>query len=111
MVALGSDQACDDSLSALECLLECSLEQTLERYLSVANHQTGNAIITRARHREALTTAYHHLCAARQLDIASQTELVAEEFRAAAQAMSRILGYIDVEDVLDHIFSRFCIGK
>lgn len=87
------------------------LEQTLERYLSVANHQTGNAIITRARHREALTTAYHHLCAARQLDIASQTELVAEEFRAAAQAMSRILGYIDVEDVLDHIFSRFCIGK
>ncbi len=87
------------------------LEQTLERYLAVANHQTGNAIITRARHREALATAYHHLCAARQLDIAGQTELVAEEFRAAAHSMSRILGYIDVEDVLDHIFSRFCIGK
>ena len=31
VVALGSDQACDDSLSALECLLERSLEQTLER--------------------------------------------------------------------------------
>jgi len=87
------------------------LEQRLTQSLAVANQEAGNAIITRARHREALTTAYHHLVAARQLDIESQTELVAEEFRAAASAMSRILGYIDVEDILDHIFSRFCIGK
>ncbi len=88
-----------------------TLERKLAEHLAVANHQAGNAIITRARHREALTTAYHHLISARERDIESQTELVAEEFRAAATALSRILGYIDVEDILDHIFSRFCIGK
>jgi tRNA modification GTPase len=41
----------------------------------------------------------------------TESELVAEEFRAAAVALGRITGHVDVEDVLDHVFSRFCIGK
>jgi tRNA modification GTPase len=31
--------------------------------------------------------------------------------RAAAQALGRLLGRIDVEDILDVIFKEFCIGK
>jgi tRNA modification GTPase len=38
-------------------------------------------------------------------------ELTAEDLRAAAQTLGRLLGRIDVEDVLDKIFREFCIGK
>jgi tRNA modification GTPase len=38
-------------------------------------------------------------------------EFTAEDLRAAAQALGRLLGRIDVEDVLDKIFRDFCIGK
>jgi tRNA modification GTPase len=38
-------------------------------------------------------------------------ELAAEELRAAAQSLGRLLGRVDVEDVLDVIFRQFCVGK
>jgi tRNA modification GTPase len=38
-------------------------------------------------------------------------ELAAEELRTAAHSLGRLLGRIDVEDILDAIFREFCIGK
>src|SRR5579871_5561631 len=38
-------------------------------------------------------------------------ELAAEELRIGAQSLGRLLGRVDVEDVLDKIFREFCIGK
>ena len=38
-------------------------------------------------------------------------ELAAEELRVASDALGRITGTVDVEDLLDVIFSQFCIGK
>jgi tRNA modification GTPase len=38
-------------------------------------------------------------------------ELAAEELRAAAYSLGRLLGRVDVEDILDVIFSEFCVGK
>jgi tRNA modification GTPase len=38
-------------------------------------------------------------------------ELVAEELRIAAYALGRLLGRVDVEDILDVIFREFCVGK
>ena len=38
-------------------------------------------------------------------------ELIAEHLRAINANLSRILGEIDVEEVLGEIFSNFCIGK
>jgi tRNA modification GTPase len=43
--------------------------------------------------------------------VGSGEELVAEELRAAAQSLGRLLGRVDVEDVLDAIFGKFCVGK
>jgi tRNA modification GTPase len=40
-----------------------------------------------------------------------EVELRAEDLRRAAQALGRLTGAVDVEDVLDQVFSRFCIGK
>lgn len=37
--------------------------------------------------------------------------LGAEELRYAAQAIGKVSGLIDVEDVLDSVFHDFCIGK
>ncbi len=38
-------------------------------------------------------------------------ELTAEDLRAASHALGRLLGRVGVEDILDVIFSEFCIGK
>ena len=40
-----------------------------------------------------------------------QEEIVAEQLRLATRALGKLLGRIDVEDVLDVIFRDFCIGK
>ena len=38
-------------------------------------------------------------------------EIIAEQLRLAARALGKLLGRVDVEDVLDVIFRDFCIGK
>jgi tRNA modification GTPase len=43
--------------------------------------------------------------------IGAGEELAAEELRAAANSLGRLLGRVDVEDILDVIFRKFCIGK
>lgn len=68
-------------------------------------------LITRARHRAALELALSHLERFTRGLGASDLELLAEDLRLAARALARITGRIDVDDVLDVIFSEFCIGK
>jgi tRNA modification GTPase len=38
-------------------------------------------------------------------------ELAAEDLRMAAYSLGRLLGRVDIEDILDVIFREFCIGK
>jgi tRNA modification GTPase len=66
------------------------------------------AVVTRARHRLALEAG---LAALDRFALASLPELAAEELRSAAQALGRITGRVDVEDMLDALFREFCIGK
>ena len=47
----------------------------------------------------------------KNLSIFEETELIAEELRLASKHISNITSLIDNEDVLDKIFSSFCIGK
>ncbi len=76
-----------------------------------ANIADNSAIITRGRHRQALEATLCWLEAGLRKNIEHAPELVAEEFRSAATALGRITGEIDTEDLLDSIFSSFCIGK
>ncbi len=66
--------------------------------------------ITRARHRRELERCTAALGQFLAGDFA-QLELRAEDLRQAATALGRLTGRVDVEDILDKIFSEFCIGK
>ena len=70
-----------------------------------------SALITRARHRRALEDAAAALRRAAGRPVAEREDLLAEELRLAAQALGRLTGRVDVEDILDVIFRDFCIGK
>ena len=64
---------------------------------------------TRLRHARLLQEAYDRVVSA--LEQTEAAELAAEDVRLAARALDRITGAIHPEDVLDRVFSSFCIGK
>jgi tRNA modification GTPase len=82
---------------------------------SFARDYFGSAedgLIGRERQRRLLRETADGL--RRCLAVAEQgqgDELAAEELRVASQSLGRLLGRIDVEDILDAIFREFCIGK
>ncbi len=69
----------------------------------------SGVIPSRLRQIELLRICSEHLTAADR--DAHDLELRAEELRLAGDALGRITGAIDVEDLLGVIFSEFCIGK
>jgi len=88
------------------------LRQSLDDRVRALVSSREPALITRRRHREAFELAVAAIDRAMAgLHSGLEIALVAEDIRAAAQQMERLLGRLDVEDVLGAIFSRFCIGK
>ncbi len=77
------------------------------------SRMASTATINRARHLEAVTRAIRALDSARSEVFAGpdRVELAAEHLRQAIRALDSLIGRVDVEDVLDEIFSSFCIGK
>ena len=71
---------------------------------------TEGGLIARARQRDLLQQAAASLKRSIAA-IGKGEELTAEDLRSAAYALGRLLGRVDVEDILDVIFRDFCIGK
>ncbi len=69
-----------------------------------------DGLISRARQRKLLQETADSLRGSIEV-IGNGEELAAEELRAAAYSLGRLLGRVDVEDILDVIFRDFCIGK
>lgn len=89
--------------------LRKAIRHTLEEGLVVPDE---SAVIVSARHAEALTSAKTLLQASLdRLRDQEPAELVASDLHAAIEAMGAITGKIDNEQVLDRLFSQFCIGK
>ena len=68
-----------------------------------------NNVISRKRYRDGLVACSEALKQALFPEL--ESELACEHLRSASDAIGKITGKIDVEDLLDVIFSEFCIGK
>ncbi len=75
---------------------------------ALADRVAGASLVIRLRHRLALECALEALIRARA---GSSPEVIAEDLRLATRALDSLIGRVDVEDVLDHIFASFCLGK
>lgn len=87
-----------------------ALEAELSERVSARLSRREAPALSRARHREAVETALAALRRGRAR-LADAPELAGEDVRLAIRAMESLTGRIDVEDVLDRVFSQFCIGK
>lgn len=88
-----------EGLGALRSLLESRVRALLP---------PADAIALNARHRERIAEAAEELEAART---AAEILFVAEHLRQARIALDRVTGHAGVEEMLDSLFGRFCIGK
>ncbi len=64
--------------------------------------------ITRARYRQSLNIVVDNLS---QFSLRKNIEFAAEDLRLAVREIGKITGKVEVDDILDVIFSGFCIGK
>ena len=70
-------------------------------------------MLTRSRHQKAVETACHELGQFRTAWRGDQlpAAVAATHVRAAADALSELIGGVHVDDVLDVVFRSFCVGK
>lgn len=70
-------------------------------------------VATRLRHKEAMTVALESLIAAQRVleNGPDFYDIAAEELRSAIRALEMLVGRVGVENLLDEIFSSFCLGK
>jgi len=73
----------------------------------------GAQTATRERHRISMIKAQKFLDAGKLLieDNLELSELASSEFHQGIQTLSSLIGSVGVEDLLDEIFSSFCLGK
>ncbi len=73
----------------------------------------GASLVTTQRQRHAVSEALRSIEAAQQFvsRVDEHPEILAEHLRGAITALEMLIGKVDVEHLLDDIFSRFCIGK
>lgn len=80
----------------------------MERFLATRLGSGESAVVTRVRHARALAEAVDSL---RSALTDQSAELVAEHLRRASDAVGRVTGRVEVEEILDIVFREFCIGK
>jgi tRNA modification GTPase len=79
---------------------------------ALASHESSIVSATAARCRESLRQAASSLQRARETAALEWgEELVAADVRNALDELGKVVGAVYTDDVLDRIFSRFCIGK
>jgi tRNA modification GTPase len=94
------------------------LQQLLSRIEAILDELCGPRLpevplLTRARHKHALETARAEIL---EFDLAWKgrnlpATIAAVHLRTAIGALEELVGAVDVEDILDRVFSSFCVGK
>ncbi|CAN2534949.1 tRNA+modification+GTPase+MnmE [Methylocapsa aurea] len=103
---------CTSDELAISARTGFGIDRLLEEMTDRAKRRLGDgstALLTRERHRRLIQETKDAI--ETSLDSGKPLEFVADDLRVAGRALGRIVGAVDVEDVLDAIFSQFCIGK
>jgi tRNA modification GTPase len=92
-----------------------ALTTRIQHELAARHHlaESDAPLLTRDRHVRAVRTARAELDAfdeARRSGAVPAT-IAAVHLRAATHALETLIGTVDVDDVLDRVFSSFCVGK
>ncbi|MBY0355503.1 MAG: tRNA uridine-5-carboxymethylaminomethyl(34) synthesis GTPase MnmE [Rickettsiales bacterium] len=87
----------------LDALIKMVSSRIMTNYMSL-----DDALLIRQRHNSALTEARQHIVIALN---ESDLTLKAESLRFAARQLAYVIGIVGAEDILDVVFSTFCLGK
>ncbi|HET9426183.1 MAG TPA: tRNA uridine-5-carboxymethylaminomethyl(34) synthesis GTPase MnmE [Gemmatimonadaceae bacterium] len=93
------------------------IDELLARITNTLDHQfvahPDAPVLTRARHRERVAAARAELKAFRKAWGGGEVPAIvaAVHLRTATIALEELIGRVDVEAILDEVFSRFCVGK
>lgn len=103
----------DLKISALEDEKINELKKLMkQRALENKHYDSSSLLVTSSRHRDALEKAQKNVHSAlRALDQGMTGDFLSIDLRSALKDLGAITGEITNEDILDSIFSRFCIGK
>lgn len=103
-----------DLPNAVSGLTGKGVSELVETIATTLATQTAKAgLATRERHKASMERCLKSLAAALDLitSEADVTDIAAEELREAHDALNVLIGRVDVENVLDEVFSSFCLGK
>jgi tRNA modification GTPase len=88
------------------------LKQSLRNAIDLGKVHSGETIVTNARHHAALTKASEALIDVLQgMDSGLTGDFLAIDIRRTLHHLGEITGNVSPDDLLNHIFSSFCIGK
>ncbi|MBT6532573.1 MAG: tRNA uridine-5-carboxymethylaminomethyl(34) synthesis GTPase MnmE [Marinovum sp.] len=113
-IAIKSKCDLDPGSDGVSGLTGAGIDGLVDKITDVlAGRMMKDNVATRERHQIALLRASEYLgVAIGGLEQGpDHYELVAEELRSAISALDSLIGRVDVEVVLDEIFSSFCLGK
>jgi len=89
--------------------LKCAIAERLSNIS--AKEEEGDGADVTTRQKELLDVSLTVLSRARDALAAPEWVLAAGELRACAEALGRLTGKVYSDDLLDSLFSRFCVGK
>jgi tRNA modification GTPase len=106
----------DVATVAVSAITGAGLDQLVARITEMLDTSAAYSdapVLTRARHRERVSQARHELAAFRRAWSTGEVPAVvaAVHLRAATASLEELIGRVDVESILDEVFSRFCVGK
>ena len=90
------------------------VDQLVRRLGRVLKERVGKAgLATRERHHQAFVRSLVNLGQAREIVLGGSEDydIGAEEVRSALRSLDGVIGRVDVENLLDVVFSSFCLGK
>lgn len=83
-----------------------------ERAIGSETYTENAAVVSNMRHFKALEDAERSLLAAKESLVENLSgEFISVDLRKAEASLGEIIGRVTTEDILNNIFSKFCIGK